>query len=132
MMTLLLLGATRTERIDGVVAFDAEDGSGRFSIWPRAERTVACLRFGPARFRTADGRQEYLALPGAVLHFVHPELSIATRRYIRSTSHAEVLRALDAELLREEESLREVRASVRRLDEELLRRLWELGRGARP
>ena len=39
-----------------IVAFDGEDSSGRFSLWPRAERTIACLRFGPARFRHADGR----------------------------------------------------------------------------
>lgn len=130
-MTLRLASATRVETIDGVVAFAGEDDSGHFSLWPRAERTVACLRFGPARFCRADGREEFLALPGAVLHFVHPELALATRHYIRSASYADVLRALDEELRREEESLQEVHASVRRLDEELLKRLWELGRTGR-
>ncbi len=128
-MTLRLASAARVDTIEDVVAFDGEDASGRFSVWPRAERLVACLVFGAARFRHADGREEFLALPGAVLHFVDPVLSLATRRYVRSSSYAEVLRVLDEELRREEEGLREVRASVRRLDEELLKRLWQLGRG---
>jgi F-type H+-transporting ATPase subunit epsilon len=124
---LRLSSASQLESIDGLVAFDGEDASGRFSLWEKAERTVACLCWGTARFRYGDGREEFLALPGAVLHFVHPLLSIATRRYVRSSSHREVLRVLDEELRREEESLREVRASLRRLDEELVRRLRELG-----
>ncbi len=130
-MIVRLSSATRVETIDDVDAFEGEDASGRFSLWPHAQRTVACLHFGPARQRCADGREQFLALPGAVLHFVHPELAIATRRYVRSTSYAEVLRALDDELRREAESLREVRASVQRLDEELLRRLWQLEREGR-
>jgi F-type H+-transporting ATPase subunit epsilon len=131
-ITLRLLSTTRVETIEQVVAFIGEDASGQLALWPRAERTVACLRFGPARFRRADGVEEHLALPGAVLHFVHPELRLATRRYVRSSSYAAVLRALDEELRREEEALREVRSSLRQLDEELLRRLWRLGRRGRP
>lgn len=130
-MTVRLLSATRVEALADVVAFEGEDASGRFSLWPRAERTVTCLRFGAARVRYAGGGEEFLALAGAVLHFVDPELSLATRRYARSSSLAEVLRALDDELRREEEALREVRASVRGLDEELLQRLWRLGRERR-
>jgi F-type H+-transporting ATPase subunit epsilon len=128
-MTVQLCSATRTESIPEVVAFDGEDASGRFSLWPRAERTVACLGFAPARFRIATGREEFVALPGAVLHFVHPTLTLATRRYVRAVSLPETLRALDEELRAQEESLRELREGLRRLDEQLLRRLWQLGRG---
>ncbi len=128
-MTLHLHGATRAESLAGVAAFEGEDASGRFALLPHAERAVTCLGFGLARVRFADGRVEHLALPGAVLHFVHPDLSLATRRWVRSPALADVVRALDEELRRERDALADLRLGVRRLDEELLRRLWRLRRG---
>ncbi len=126
---LHLQAATQYERIEGVTSFVGEDRSGSFGILAGHERMMTSLVFGLARFRTGDGPWQFLALPGALLYFVGNELFINTRRYLRDESYARISRELDQRLLAEETSLRSMKDSLRRLEEEMFKRLWKMGRG---
>ena len=127
--TLHLQGATQYERIEGVASFVGRDASGSFGILAGHQRMMTTLSFGLARFRTAGGTWQYLAMPGAVLYFVANELFVSTRRYVRDDDYTHVTHVLDEQLRAEEAGLRNIKDSLRRLEEEMFKRLWQMGRG---
>lgn len=126
--TLHLQDAVRTERIDGVVSFVGHDASGSFGILAGHARLLTVLDFGLARFRRVDKPWEYLALPEAVLYFADDDLTICTRRFLRDDDYERITLDLDERLRVEETELRGIKDSVHRLQEELIRRLWQMGR----
>lgn len=126
---LHLQSATQYERIEPVTAFVGYDASGSFGIMAGHHRMMTSLFFGLARFRTGGGEWQFLALPGALLYFVNNELFLNTRRYLRDQDCTRITRALDDQLRTEEATLRQVKESLRRLEEEMFKRLWSLGRG---
>ncbi len=89
---------------------------------------MTLLTFGLARFRVKDRDWEFLAVPGAVLYFVNGDLYLSTRRYVRGTSYEGIATALQSDLRVEEEALQAMKQSVRRLEEEMFKRLWEMKR----
>jgi len=127
---LHLESATQYERIDDVVSFIGEDDSGSFGILPGHARMMTVLAFGLARFRVAGRDWEFLALPGALAYFVENQLHLSTRRYFRDREFETIRAALQEQLQAEEESLHAMKQSVSRLEEEMLRRLWKMRRGA--
>lgn len=130
--TLVLQDANGTETISDVTSFVGEDASGSFGILAGHARLVTALVVGLARFRQAAG-WEYLALPGAVLHFERNVLTLATRHYLRNRDYLAITAALGRQLLAEERELAQVKRSLRHMEERLLTRLWQLERGtARP
>ena len=126
---LHLEAATQYERIEDVLSFVAEDASGSFGIQPGHARFVTVLEFGLASFRTASAGWRYVAAPGAVVRFARNELHLATRRYVCGADYERIRDALRQQLRAEEDALREIRLSLRRLEESMLRRLWQLARG---
>lgn len=126
---LHLMSPAKSEWISDLIRFTGHDDAGSFGIMANAARRITVLAFGLAHFETSDGRLEYLAMPGGVLYFVNNKLLIATTHYIRATGLDEVSEALDQQLRKEEESLRDVRKSLQHLDEQMLKRLYELQRG---
>jgi F-type H+-transporting ATPase subunit epsilon len=125
---LELFDSRGSKRIEGVTSFDGEDASGRFGILPGHVRFMTVLVFGLARFRRGEGAEwEYLALPGALLYFVDNTLTLATRHYLHDTDYERISQRLADELLTEEEELHDIRESVKRMEEAMLRRMWELG-----
>ncbi|KPK06294.1 MAG: ATP synthase F0F1 subunit epsilon [Betaproteobacteria bacterium SG8_39] len=124
--SLHLESANRSERVDDVVSFVGNDASGAFGLLAHHARLLTVLEFGMARFRTADDRWHYVALPGAVAYFVDNALHLATRRYVLSDDYRVVADAVENTLRAEERTLRGLRQSVGRLDREILRRLWRL------
>jgi F-type H+-transporting ATPase subunit epsilon len=125
--TLLLQDASQTERITGLRAFVGEDASGSFSILANHARMMTVLVTGLARYRRDESRWQYLAMPGAVLYFNANVLALYTRRYLRDADYTRISAALQEQLLGEEQRLQTTRDSLRRMEESLLRRLWELG-----
>ncbi|MBS4098511.1 MAG: hypothetical protein KGZ83_16940 [Sulfuricella sp.] len=123
---LHLQSATQYERIDGVCSFVGEDASGSFGILPRHARFMTSLVFGLSRFRGEEGAWRYLAVPGALLYCVDNELVVSTRRYLLDDDYQRISRDLLDQLLREEEALHEVKQSLHRLEEEILKRLWKM------
>ena len=126
--TLHLMSATRSESIPQVVQFTGRDASGSFGILANAYRRMTVLIFGLAHFRTAEDKLEYLALPGGLLYFLENELRIATTNFVRSPDLDEISAALDRQLRQEEEKLHDIKQSLHRLDDEIVKRMYELKR----
>jgi F-type H+-transporting ATPase subunit epsilon len=127
-LCLQLESPARCERIEDVTSFVGEDASGSFGVLPGHEPLVTVLDFGLSRFRVAGGAWQYLAAPGAVLYLHDGELHFATRRYLRGDDYATIRAALQRQVSAEEQSLQEIKTSLRGLEQEMLKRLWQLGR----
>lgn len=119
-------GAIPGDFFDDVVSYTGRDSSGSFGILAHAERRMTVLVSGLASFRRQNGQQEYLALPGGTLYFRDNVLSIVTQNYVRDSDFGRITRALDQEIRNSEARLTETKKSLRRLDEEILRRLSRL------
>ena len=130
-LTLHLQAATQYERVEGVASFIGEDESGSFGIQPGHERMLTVLRFGLARFRVGSEPWQYLALPGAVLYLQNDILYLNTRRYLRDSDYRRIGAALEAQLQADEESLRGIKQSLRAMEEEMFKRLYQMGRTSR-
>jgi F-type H+-transporting ATPase subunit epsilon len=130
--TIILQDATRIERVEGVTAFVGEDASGSFGILAQHARFMTTLVMGLARYSFCADRWRYLALPGGVLYFRDNILTLSTRRYLQDDDYTRISAALKEQLLAEEERLRDTKQSLRRMEEEVLRRMWELGRMGEP
>ncbi len=126
--TVHLQDATRIETRRNVCSFVGEDRSGSFGIQAGHGRLAAILVTGLARFRCAESDWQYLAMPGAVLYFRDNVLTLSTRHFLLDNDYLRISRALQQELLAEEEKLQATRESMRRMEEEVLKRLWSLGR----
>lgn len=126
---LHLHGATQYERFEAVTSFVGRDQSGSFGILAGHARMMTILGLGLARFQLEEAEWRYLALAGGLLYMVNDELFINTRRYVHDPDYGRVSRALEEQLSAEETSLTQLRESVHRLEEEMLKRLWKLGRG---
>ena len=129
---LELLSATEKREITEVVSFVGEDGSGSFGIQAGHTRLMTPLVFGLARFRCVDDDWQYLALPGGLLYFVDNRLRICTRHFLLDRDYQRISGLLRDQLLAEEESLTKVKRSLHRMEQQLMRRLWELGRNTVP
>ena len=126
---LHLQDATHYERIDQVVSFVGQDDSGLFGILGDHERMMTVLAFGLARYRTTDDRWHFVAVPRGLLYCVDNNLYLSARRYIRDDEYARISQALEEQLVEEETELRSIKESVHRLEEEMFKRLWRMGRG---
>ena len=125
---LHLQSATQYELIEGVTSFVGEDDSGSFGVQAHHARFMASLGFGLARYRCGDQPWQYLALPGALLYFVDNQLFLNTRRYLRDDDYERINAALREQLHQEEAGLRRIKESLRRMEEEMLKRLREMQR----
>ena len=126
--TLQLQDAAHTEQIEGVTSFVGEDTSGSFGILAGHARIMTSLVFGLARFRIGKSPWQYLALPGALLYFRDNKLSLSTRRYLVDDNYERISATLQEQLVAEEAELSTMKKSLHHMEEEILRRLWEMGR----
>lgn len=124
--SLILQDATHNQQIDGVTSFVGEDSSGSFGILAGHDRLITALVIGLARFRVGDGDWQYLAVPGGILYFQDNVLTLSTRHYLLDNDYNRISQALQKQLLTEEEQLHAMKTSLHRMEEEVLKRLWEL------
>ncbi|TCV90268.1 F0F1 ATP synthase subunit epsilon [Sulfurirhabdus autotrophica] len=125
-----LQSPTQSQQIEDVASFVGQDESGSFGIQAGHERMMTILSYGLARYRTREEKWIYLALPGAVVYFVGNGLYITTRHYYLDTDYQRISNALLKELMDEEELLHTVKESITRLEQEMLRRMWQMQRVA--
>jgi F-type H+-transporting ATPase subunit epsilon len=126
---LHLQDATHYERIDRVTSFVGQDDSGLFGILADHARMMTVLAFGLARYRTMDDRWHFLAVPRGLLYCVDNNLYLSARRYIHDDEYVRISQALEEQLVTEETALRTIKDSLQRLEEEMFKRLWRMGRG---
>lgn len=126
--SLKLQDATHSEEIAGVTSFVGEDKSGSFGILAGHARMMTSLVIGLARFRIGEAAWKYLALPGAILYFHDNTLTLSTRRYLLDDDYMRISRDLEEQLLTEEAKLHSTKESLHHMEEEVLKRLWEMGR----
>lgn len=120
--------ATQYEHIEGVINFVGEDESGSFGIRACHERITTALSYGLARYQSQQAGWRYLAFPGGILYFVNNALYISTRRFLHDENYERISAGLLEQLLKEEEELRAIKESLYHLEQEMFRRLWQMGR----
>ncbi len=126
--TLKLQDATHFEEISNVTSFVGEDSSGSFGILAGHARLMTTLIIGLARFRIGENSWQYLAVPGAVLYFHDNVLTLSTRRYVLDDDYMRISQTLKQQLVEEEENLYAMKKSLHNMEEEVLKRLWEMYR----
>ena len=126
--TLLLQDASHTEQFDGVNSFVGEDSSGSFGILSGHARMMTSLVMGLARFRIDEQNWQYIATPGALLYFKDNKLELSTRHFLIDDDYMRISMALEKQLLKEESQIHVQKQSLRRIEEDVLKRLWEMGR----
>lgn len=123
-----LQDATHAEEFAGATAFVGEDASGSFGILPMHAPIMTSLVIGLARFRIGAQAWHYLAMPRAVLYFRDNLLTLSTYRYLLDDDYMRISQALQQQLLDEQAQLAIMNRSLRRMEEEVLKRLWEASR----
>ncbi len=123
-----LQDATHAEELAGATAFVGEDASGSFGILAGHAPIMTSLIMGLARFRVGTEAWQYLAMPRAVLYFRENVLTLSTYRYLLDDDYTRISQALQQQLLAEQEKLASMNQSLRRMEEEVLKRLWEASR----
>jgi F-type H+-transporting ATPase subunit epsilon len=116
------------QRFEDTVSFVGEDASGSFGILAQHARMMTSLVFGLARFRRVEGSWTYLALPGGLAYFCDNTLSIVTRRFFLDDDYDRISRTLTEELLAEETKLSAIKQSLRHMEEDLLKQMWQMRR----
>ncbi len=112
-----------------VESFVGQDDSGSFGILAGHARMITVLSYGLSRFRLeGDTDWTYLALPGGVLHFTEDILTIVTRRYFLDKRYSEISRKLLEQLVTEEKELAAMKENIGRLEQEMMRKLWQMER----
>jgi F-type H+-transporting ATPase subunit epsilon len=111
-----------------VDSFVGEDVSGSFGIMAGHARMITSLVVGLARFREAETVWRYVAMPGAVLYFDDNTLTLSTRRCLIDEDYTRISAALTQQLLTEEQDLQAMKKRLRSMEEQVLKRIWELDR----
>lgn len=125
---IMIRDNSRSETIDGVASFVAEDASGSFGLLAGHARLMTSLVFGLARFRTRTGPWQYLAMPGAVLLFDDNVLNLNTRRYLLSGDYVAMSSALVEKLALEERSLMEMKRTLHQIETHVLKQMLEMNK----
>jgi len=106
-----------------VVAFQAEDASGRFGIRPGHENLLTVLVPCVVRFRAEDGQESFAAIDGGVLLLEGGRISVATRDAVVAERLDEVADKAAAMLFARKDKEQAARAGFGELESSLLREL---------
>ena len=128
--SLILRDSTHFTEYKEVSSFVGEDASGSFGILSGHARFMTSLVMGLSRFRVAQGQWQYIATPGALLYFKSNELVLLSRHFLVDENYMRISAAMEEQILEEEFKLKNQKQSFRRIEEEVLKRLWDVGRGA--
>lgn len=118
-------------RVEDVESFVGEDSSGSFGIMAHHARMMTSLLFGLARYRQAGSDWTYLALPGGLMYFRDNTLTLISRRIYIDQDFDRISHTLTEQLLEEEQQMASAKRSLERMEEELLRQIWLLGKEGR-
>lgn len=125
---LHIQSATQYIPVKNVTSFVGADSSGSFGILAGHARFMTALNYGLARYQVEDNSWRYLAFPGGILYFLNNHLYISSRRFLCDTDYQRISAGLLAQLLAEETELKKIKDSLCQLEQEMFRRLWQMGR----
>ena len=123
---LILQDATHVETIDSVRSFLGEDASGQFGIMANHQRMMTVLVVGLSRVHLDNDAWQYIALPGAVMYFENNILNLNTRKFLVDKDYENISHLLQQELLNEEKALSSMHSSLRKMEENMLRLMWDI------
>lgn len=126
--TLHLQDATKYKKINNVSSFVGQDLAGKFGLKAHHERFITTLEFGLAKYKINNENWTYIALPGGVLHFVNNELFISTRQFLTDEDYAQISEMLENQIRSEENKTQNIRQSLHKMEQEMFKRLWNVGR----
>ena len=127
-ITVLLEDITHRQEYADVNSFVGEDKTGHFGILPNHARFMTSLAMGLCRFKTLKDGWLYVATAGALLYFHDNRLSLTSRHFLIDSDYQRISAALAEQILAEEARLQGQKQSLRQMEEEVLKRLWELRR----
>jgi F-type H+-transporting ATPase subunit epsilon len=127
-MTILLQDVSHREQYQDVISFVGEDKSGSFGILPGHDRFMTPLEMGLCRFKTPQHEWLYVATAGALLYFYDNRICLTTRHFLTDSDYGRISAALAEQFLNEENRLHGQKQSLRQMEEEIIKRLWELRR----
>ena len=84
------------------------------------------LGYSSTRFHVDEEPWQYLAVPGAVLYFNNNRLTITTRHFLIDHNFERISSLLQQQLLTEEDNLRTMKESLHVMENEILKRLWNI------
>ncbi|MDX1353100.1 MAG: hypothetical protein R3254_08810 [Thiomicrorhabdus sp.] len=130
--TLVIQDPTQVKRFDDVVSFVGEDASGSFGIRAGHARFMTALQLGLARFQQNEQPSSsswlYLGTSSALLDFRENQLTISTQHFLVDSDYQTISRSLQETMRKEAEQLSEQKQSFQHIEEEVLKRVWELNR----
>ncbi|BCN94095.1 hypothetical protein THMIRHAM_18800 [Thiomicrorhabdus immobilis] len=130
--TLVIQDPTQVTQFDNVMSFVGEDASGSFGIRAGHARFMTALQLGLSRFKqdeqASDSRWLYLGTSSALLDFRENQLTISTQHFLVDSDYQTISRSLQEIMRKEAEQLTEQKQSFRHIEEEVLKRVWELNR----
>jgi len=127
-ITLNLYDATHAESVSDIVSFIGEDETGSFGIFPGHSRMITALTVGLAQFRQKDRDWQYLALPGGLLYFQGNVMTVTARKFLIDHDYRRIASAMQKQLLEEEKEIHSLKQSLHSMENEVLKRLWEMNR----
>jgi F-type H+-transporting ATPase subunit epsilon len=126
--TLELTDSLQTQKFTGITQFIGADASGSFGIRAGHAPLIAVLRYGLVRFQDASGTWHYAALPGGVLRFTD-RLTVTGVHYFLGTDRDTLVAQLAHAMETEDSDVHNARATLAQIEQSLMRRLAELGKG---
>ena len=127
-MKLRILLPTAVLLEESVAKVRAEAENGHFCLLPHHVDFVTALVPGILSFQPQSGSEEFIAVDYSILVKCGPDVSVSTRRAVRSRELEDLRRILEEQLRVEDELNKKARAFEAKLELELVRSLLEVQR----
>ena len=127
-MKLRILLPTAVLLDETVTKVRAEAENGQFCLLPHHIDFVTALVPGILSFHTPSGSEEFIAVDHSILVKCGPEVSVSTRRAVRSRELEDLRKTLEEQIRIQDELNRKTRAFEVKLELELVRSLLEAQR----
>ena len=126
-LSLEIRSGTQFDHFDQVSSFVGWDESGCFGLMANHCDFMTFLEFGLANFKHRNS-WHYIALPTALLTCRNNLIEMTTRHYLISSDIDEVEQSLLTQIRSEEEQLANLKQNLEGIEQEIMRRLWQLSR----
>ena len=126
---MMIQGYRDYRHFDSLTSFIAYDKTGSFGIKANHLKFMTVLLDGLASFKVENNAQyQYLALPGGILYFSQNQLKIYTSRFFCGENEQHLQYLLETQLASEISKLEHLKSNLSQLDDEVINRIWQLGK----